>query len=89
MRTGDRRRHGPPSGLASCVGSALLTRSPVALSALRWIIPLGNLNPTGHVFPTDHLYFESVSPPSGSPPTPVVSPGNVVVAQAGGQTNSG
>jgi hypothetical protein len=45
---------GPPEGMAACAGNVLLTRSPVALSALQEIIPLGNLNPTGHVMPTDH-----------------------------------
>lgn len=33
--------------------------SPLDLDQIREIIPLGNLNPAGgHVFPTDHIYFD-------------------------------
>lgn len=34
-----------------------LTTPPVALSRIQTITPLGNLNPPGHTFPTDHIYF--------------------------------
>lgn len=33
------------------------TASPLGLDRLLQIIPLGNLNPPGHTFPTNHMYF--------------------------------
>lgn len=47
---------------------------PVAIAAISSIIPLGNLNPTGHTFPTDHCYINLVS---NTTPTSVWAPGNV------------
>ncbi len=47
-------------GLAAAdrpVSEPRLTVSPLRLSDLDYIIPLGNLNPPGHTFPTDHIYF--------------------------------
>jgi hypothetical protein len=36
---------------------------PIDLDAIRSITPLGNLNPRGgHVFPTDHIYFDYAAP---------------------------
>ncbi len=35
----------------------LLGRSPLNASDFTAVIPLGNLNPPGHVFPTSHVYF--------------------------------
>ncbi len=48
-----------------------LTALPVALSDVLYVTPLGNLNPPGHVFPTDHHYF--YLRPSGTNKT-VVTP---------------
>lgn len=78
---------GPPAGVAACAGTAVMTRSPVALSALQEITPLGNLNPTGHVFPSDHLYL--IAPPSAAAPATLVAPANIVVANVGRQSRSG
>jgi hypothetical protein len=33
------------------------TRSPLDVSVIAFIVPLGNLNPPGHTLPTDHIYF--------------------------------
>ncbi|MEO8481672.1 MAG: hypothetical protein ABI634_05640 [Acidobacteriota bacterium] len=30
---------------------------PIALSAVEFVVPIGNLNPPGHTLPTDHAYF--------------------------------
>lgn len=76
---------GPPSGMAACTGTAVLSRSPVALSALHEITPLGNLNPTGHVFPSDHIYFIA---PAGTI-ADVVAPANIVISNVARQTRSG
>ena len=35
----------------------LLTYSPLAYPDFKNIVPLGNLNPSGHTFPTDHIYW--------------------------------
>jgi hypothetical protein len=42
---------------AAYPGTSLFTASPLALSDIASICPLGNLKPPGHVFPTDHIYF--------------------------------
>ncbi len=34
-----------------------LTALPLQPGDYRYVVPLGNLNPTGHVFPSDHHYF--------------------------------
>lgn len=59
--------HGPTSPavdpLAGFPSGALsLTVSPVDLSAVRLITPLGNLNPPSHVLPADHIYFYTTDP---------------------------
>jgi len=35
----------------------LLTVSPLSIDSVTGFVPLGNLNPSGHVFPTDHCYM--------------------------------
>jgi hypothetical protein len=42
--------------------------SPVDMSAVRWITPLGNLNPPAHSIPTDHIYFYIADPDAGESP---------------------
>jgi hypothetical protein len=40
------------------IGSASFTVAPLDVTTdVTAIIPLGNLNPPGHTFPTDHMYF--------------------------------
>ncbi len=34
--------------------------APISLSQITTITPLGNLNPSGHTFPTDHNYFNII-----------------------------
>jgi len=38
-------------------GTVTFTQSPVDIEIIDTVIPLGNLNPPGHTFPTDHIYF--------------------------------
>ncbi len=73
---------GPPSGVSACLGSTLLTQSPIVPSAILEIAPLGNLNPPGHVFPSDHIYFYQ----AGGGRAAVVAPGSITIAQVGQQT---
>ena len=42
--------------------------SPIDQSAIRWITPLGNLNPPDHALPTDHIYFYFADPNAGESP---------------------
>ena len=60
---------GAPQALPG-VGSGPLTfrASPIALDSIRWITPLGNLNPPSHALPTDHIYFYFANPDGGESP---------------------
>jgi hypothetical protein len=73
---------GDDGGLPSCPATdAVLVVSPLAASDFTTLTPLGNLNPPGHVFPTEHQYFYL---PSAGPVTenvPVVSPGHLFAVQ--------
>lgn len=59
-------------------GAPLVFRaSPLDESEIRFIVPLGNLNPPGHTFPSDHIYFYNRIP--NTPFTgavPVYAPGD-------------
>lgn len=56
------------------------TSYPIDMSRLKTIIPLGNLNPPGHTYPTDHMYFftNNTQWPDGFE---VFSPGNLKITQ--------
>lgn len=54
---------------ATTPGGPLVFRaSPIDLAAIRWITPLGNLNPPAHALPTDHIYFYFANPDAGEQP---------------------
>jgi hypothetical protein len=59
-----------PSSSTEPASSAALVfhASPVDLGAIRWITPLGNLNPPDHALPTDHIYFYIADPDAGESP---------------------
>lgn len=42
--------------------------SPIYQAAIRWITPLGNLNPPEHTRPSDHIYFYFAAPDAGEQP---------------------
>ncbi|MFN8574020.1 MAG: hypothetical protein U0132_18325 [Gemmatimonadaceae bacterium] len=66
-----------PNGLASCAPTPVLTVSPIELSQIYEFTPLGNLNPSGHVFPTDHMYFYTRAAAGGlREEVPLRFPGN-------------
>lgn len=46
-----------PSGPTGPTGPITFTHAPVDTSKIAQATPLGNLNPPGHTFPTDHIYF--------------------------------
>ena len=78
-----------PASVASCGSGAILTHAPVPPGSLTEIAPLGNLNPPGHVFPTDHLYFYSGSVSGGANVAPVVAPGPLAITSVTRQTRTG
>jgi hypothetical protein len=49
-------------------GPLVFRASPIAQSEIRWITPLGNLNPPDHTIPTDHIYFYFAAPNLGEQP---------------------
>jgi hypothetical protein len=69
-----------PSGLPTSPGppapsSALIfTQAPIDLSAVEFVVPIGNLNPPGHTLPTDHAYFYHRLRNPNAPVQPVVAP---------------
>ena len=72
-------------------GTLVLKNSVIDLNNIAWITPLGNLNPPGHVLPTDHIYFYFTNPdvPGNQSPqaarVPFFAPGDGTVTwMAGG-----
>jgi hypothetical protein len=73
------------AGLKSCsAGTAIFTTPPIRLDSMAGWVPLGNLNPPGHTFPTDHQYLYLPFTNASSAPTAVgvVAPGHVFVTRA-------
>jgi hypothetical protein len=62
------------AALPACGASALYTVDPLGVSNLTAMVPIGNLSPTGHVFPSDHGYIYMV--PGNYP---LLAPGNVTI----------
>ncbi len=56
------------------------TSYPVDMNRLTSIIPLGNLNPPGHTYPTDHMYFNTNSTawPDGFE---IYAPGDITITE--------
>lgn len=69
-----------PSDAASQPGAGaplVFRASPLDESEIRFIVPLGNLNPPGHTFPSDHIYFYNRIPNTPFPgAVPVYAPGD-------------
>lgn len=59
--------------------------SHIPISTLQNIVPLGNLNPPGHTFPTNHLYFhlKGFSGDQSGSNAPVIAPGDIWVTRIG------
>jgi len=63
------------------VANLMFTVSPIAVSAIEFVTPLGGLNPPGHTLPTDHIYFYHRLYNPGAPAYEVVAPaGGTVTA---------
>lgn len=81
---------GIPEGLANCQGTEFLTVAPVNPAAIREIVPLGNLSPPSHVFPTDHLYVQTAMlVGGGGAVAEIVAPGNMIIVEVTKQTRTG
>jgi hypothetical protein len=82
-----------PAGSPSCgTTNAIFSMSPVALSDVVGWVPLGNMGPPGHTFPTDHQYLYLNDPGSASVRRTVdlMAPGDIIVTKAHlGTTNPG
>lgn len=78
----DQADNGSPdstASLSSCGSNySFFTASPLSSSDFAGLVPLGNLNPSGHVFPTDHIYFYLTNP---SARYNLYSPGDATVTQ--------
>ncbi len=76
--------------LPSCVGNSLYTISPLPLNKIDFILPLGNLNPSGHSTPSDHIYFV-ITRKEGSNNQEIVdlfAPGDITIYTDGKQIKS-
>ena len=54
-----------PASPAPSAGPFAFHVSPIAVDQIRFIVPLGSLNPPGHTLPTDHIYFYVADPSLG------------------------
>ncbi len=80
------------SGPSFPPGTLTFSASPIAQSSIRWITPLGNLNPPSHTLPTDHIYFYFANPDAGDSPagrkTDFIAPGDGTVTTVFGGVGS-
>lgn len=67
----------------------LFTVSPLPCDSIKEIVVLGNLNPTGHVYPTDHVYWYLPIDEGSSTPDLVTlyCPGTILLTRATIQEN--
>lgn len=72
------------AGAKACAaGTAILKRSPIPLASITGWVPLGNLNPVAHTFPTDHQYLYYAAPGGGgTTPIQMVAPVDLWVTRA-------
>jgi len=60
LSCGGNHTTGPSDVAAGANFDAVFSVSPLDLSQVRTLTPLGHINPPGHVLPTDHVYFYQV-----------------------------
>lgn len=79
-----------PATLASCGEGSLFSAMPMADADIWYIAPLGNLNPTGHTFPTDHIYLYMPQDPQDETKTisaTVFAPARIWIGKVTAQEN--
>lgn len=78
--------------LPNCSGNNVYSVSPVPLESLDFILPLGNINPSGHSTPSDHIYLvlKRTLPGNDAPPDVVniFAPGDMIIYTVGRQTKT-
>ena len=70
-----------PAESRDCGSEPIFTASPLDIDRISYIVPLGNLNPPSHTFPTDHIYFH-ITRQEGADRTDVAtlySPGDLTI----------
>jgi len=80
-----------PAGSVTCgTAKAIFTRSPVALTDFFGWVPLGNMGPPAHTFPTDHQYIYVNDPSSQAPRRDVNidAPSDIIITKAHAATNT-
>ncbi|HEY6220376.1 MAG TPA: peptidoglycan DD-metalloendopeptidase family protein [Gemmatimonadaceae bacterium] len=68
----------PGSPNATFSSAGVFTVSPIAVGSISSIIPLGNLNPPNHVYPTDHIYIIPVNAATGANAVSAAAAGTVL-----------
>jgi hypothetical protein len=65
------------------VDTKIFSISPIDLENIEGIVPLGAMNPPGHIFPTDHIYFYITRTEGADHPhkVPMYSPGDLRITQ--------
>lgn len=82
VAVGCHRGDGGGPSLPQCTADRPLTVSPLADGDFAGLVPLGNLNPSGHTLPTDHVYFYLPFDGGTAPDVvPVVLPGDGWITQ--------
>lgn len=71
------------AGAKACApGTAILSTPPLPLASVTGWVPLGNLNPVSHTFPTDHQYLYYSTGGGTSTPIAIFSPATMWVTRA-------
>ncbi|MDP6510913.1 MAG: hypothetical protein QGH23_06880, partial [Dehalococcoidia bacterium] len=73
----------PEIEILACDSKPVFTVSPTNFGSIDHIVTLGNINPPGHVFPADHIYFYLANPDSSGVTdiATLYSPGNLTVTR--------
>ncbi len=79
-KTGDENVVSPNNNPINDLVRGAFTVIPFDTSVITGLVPLGNLNPPAHTFPTDHMYFYCYT---SSPSLNIKSPGNVKIFRIG------
>ena len=74
------------NSLKACKSDIVYEQSPLAYDDITYIVPLGNMNPSAHTFPTRHQYFHLPRQVDKDFSTPSVrsllsSPGDIRITQ--------
>ena len=84
-------KYGALSNLESCGKEQILfTQTPVKLEDFQGLVPLGNMDPPSHVFPTDHIYFHPYYNEEADMPNEVdiYAPGDMWILKIASNQNS-